>query len=189
MSAAEWRARLRAAGRNETDLAKRINKSKSALSRIMTGERKDLRQGEMEAIELALAEFEGRTARPAGMIPLLGYAAAGGADRIAWNIDRPLEWVEAPPMRDTTTEILAIRVSGDSMEPRLFSGETIYVGRNLSPAKGGDAVIEFIDDTAVVKSYFGLRQGFVFARQYNPEGELKYDMTKVRALHAVLWRR
>lgn len=189
MSATDWRARLRAVGRSETELATRINKSKSSVSRIMTGERKDLRQGEIEAIEAALAEFEGRPARPPGLIPLLGYAAAASPDRISWNIDRPLDWVEAPPIRESSTEILAIRVSGDSMEPRLFAGETIYCGLNLSPARGGDAVIEFNDDTAVVKSYFGRRDGVIFTRQYNPEGELKFEETKVRALHAVLWRR
>jgi len=189
MSAVEWRARLKATGRSETDLAQRIGKSKSALSRIMTGERKDLRQAEAEAIEVALAELEGRPVRPSGMIPLLGYAAAGGADLIVWNTDAPLQWVEAPPMTEGATEVLAIRVSGDSMEPRLFAGETIYVGRRLSPARNGDAVIEFTDGTAVVKSYGGTRQGYVFARQYNPEAELKYDAARVRAVHAVLWRR
>lgn len=189
MSANEWRTRLKATGRSETDLATRINKSKSALSRIMTGERKDLRASEVEAIELALSEFEGKTQRPPGLIPLLGYAAAGGGDRIAWSFERPLDWVEAPPMRDSATEVIAIRVAGDSMEPRLFSGETIYVGLNIAPARGGDAVIEFRDGSAVVKSYQGSRQGHVFAHQYNPDDELKYDATKVRALHAVLWRR
>ena len=123
------------------------------------------------------------------MIPLLGYAAGSGGDRIVWNTDQPLDWVEAPPMRDTSIQILAIRVSGDSMEPRLFAGETIYVGRKLAPARNGDAVIEFNDGTAVVKSYGGMRQGFVFARQYNPDEELKYEATKVKAVHAVLWRR
>lgn len=189
MSADQWRARLAAVGRSDTDLARRLNKSKSAVSRIMTGERKDLRQGEVEAIEAALADFEGKPQRPPGLIPLLGYAAATGGDRIVWNTDAPLDWVEAPPMRDTGTQVLAIRVSGDSMEPRLFAGETIYVGRQLAPARNGDAVIEFNDGTAVVKSYAGMRQGFVFARQYNPDEELRYEATRVRAVHAVLWRR
>jgi transcriptional regulator with XRE-family HTH domain len=189
MSADQWRRRLEAAGRSDTDLARRINKSKSAVSRIMTGERKDLRQGEVEAIEAALAEFEGKPLRPAGLIPLMGYAAAGGADRIAWNMDAPLDWVEAPPMRDSTTQVVAIRVHGDSMEPRLFSGETIYVGLHLAPARNGDAVIEFRDGAAVVKTYGGMRQGFIFARQYNPDEELRFEATKVRAVHAVLWRR
>jgi phage repressor protein C with HTH and peptisase S24 domain len=189
MTATEWRVRLRATGRSETDLAKKVNKSKSALSRIMTGERQDIRQSEVEAIEAALAEFEGRPQRPQGLIPLLGYAAGGGTDRVAWSFDRPMDWVEAPPMRDSATEIIAIRVVGDSMEPRLFSGETIYVGLNISPARGGDAVFEFRDGTAVVKSYQGSRQGHVFAHQYNPDEELRFDAAGVAGLHAVLWRR
>ncbi len=155
----------------------------------MTGERKDLRQTETQAIEQALAEMEGRSSRPAGMIPLLGYAAAGGTDLIVWNADDPVQWVEAPPMLDGSSDILAIRVSGDSMEPRLFAGEVIYVGRKLAPSRNGDAVIEFNDGTAVVKSYGGTRQGYVFARQYNPDSELRFDASTVKAVHAVLWRR
>lgn len=188
-AATEWRSRLKATGRSETELALAIGKTKSALSRIMTGERKDLRQSELDAIEGALAQFEGKPLRPTGLIPLLGYAAAGGEDHISWALDKPLDWIEAPPMRDTNTEVVAIRVSGDSMEPRLFSGETIYVGLNIAPARGGDAVIEFTDATALVKSYFGRRDGTVFARQYNPDKELRFPGTKVKGLHAVLWRR
>ena len=59
MAAEDWRARLKATGRSDTELARRLNKSKSSVSRIMTGERKDLRVGEIAAIETALSEFEG----------------------------------------------------------------------------------------------------------------------------------
>ncbi len=156
----------------------------------MTGDRKGLKVDEAAAIEQVLLEFEGRTApRPTTLIPLLGYAAAGGGDRIAWALDRPLDWVEAPPIRDSDVEVVAIRVAGDSMEPRLFSGEMIYVGLNLAPARGGDCVIEFRDETALVKSYYGRKDQMIFAHQYNPEEQLKFPESSVKGLHAVLWRR
>lgn len=186
----DWRKRLDAVGRKDADLARRINKTPTALSRIMTGQRKDLRQSEIDGIEQAIAEFEGKSERPPGLIPLLGYAAAGGDDHIVWNVDQPLDWVEAPPIRaGSATEVVAVRVHGDSMEPRLFSGETIYIGLNLAPARNGDAVIEFKDGSALVKSYAGRRDDRLYAQQYNPSKLLDWPATKVRGVHAVLWRR
>lgn len=183
------KARLRAAGRTQNDLADKLNMSATALSRIIKDQRKDVGAKEIQAIEAALLELEGATPRPAGLIPLLGYAAAGGDDRISWSFDHAIDWVQAPPVRDGSRDIVGIRISGDSMEPRLFSGETIYVGLGLQPARGGDSVIEFVDGTALVKSYNGRRDGYVFARQYNPDKELRFNETAIRAVHAVIWRR
>lgn len=183
------RRRLKALGRNETDLATALGKTKSAMSRIMTGDRKNLSQSEAEAIEAALLVFEGNTARPAGLIPLLGYTAAGD-DRIRWDLEDPLDWVEAPPTRlESSLEQVAVRIPGDLMDPRLFSGEIVYVALGISPARGGDVLIEFMDHTACIRTYSGRRQGYIFARQYNPDEEVRFEETKVRNLHAVTWRR
>ena len=75
------------------------------------------------------------------------------------------------------------------MEPRFFAGESVFVHAGLPPARGQDCLIEFRDGSAVIKSYRGQRDGFVFAWQYNPSAdesnELRYQGTDVKALHAV----
>lgn len=188
MSAGEWRTRLKATGRTDTELARRLNKTKSALSRIMTGERKDLRQSEIEAIEIALAEFEGKPQRPAGQVPLLGYAGANGSGVFLWDLENPMGWVDAPPLRDSATQSVAVRVPNDMMDPRLFAGELIYVGLGIAPARNGDTIFEFMDGTAMILTYAGSRQGHIFGRQYNPDEECRFEATKVRNLHAVTMR-
>lgn len=191
MDGGEIERRLKALGKTKKELAFGVGISPTAMSRIVTGERKDLKAREVDRISAKLEEWEAAAfpGRGARAIPLLGYAAAGGEDHIAWSFDRPLDWVEPPPMRDTGAEVVAIRVSGDSMEPRLFSGEVIYVGIGVAPARGGDAVLEFRDSTAVVKSYERRREGRVFVRQYNPERELSFAQDLIKNVHAVLWRR
>ena len=75
---------------------------------------------------------------------------------------------------------------GSSMEPRIFEGEPLLVLVRQPPLRNGDALIEFNDGTGVVKSYRGTRDGQVFAHQYNPDEDRRYEATKVKALHRVV---
>ena len=189
MRGEEIRRRLHAAGKSDADLRGRLGWSSSRLSRIMTGDRKRLSTDELEQIEQALAELEGKPApRLANLIPLLGYAAGEG-DRFAWTPDKPLEWVEAPPLQTPGVETVAVRVPGELMAPRLFPGETVFVGLGLSPARGGDVVVELADGTAMVRTYAGRKDGRVFLQHYNPEATDSVAEIQVKGLHAVTCRR
>ncbi len=186
MKPSDIRAKLEQTGRTQAALARHLGKSKDSVSRLLLDSRA-LRAEEAEQIKAFFAE-SGEASEPQFIqIPVYGYAAAG-TDRIAIADDRVLDRIEVP-LGLARGEIMAIRVAGDSMEPRLNSGEIVIVGKDAPPAKNGDCVVEMRDGTALVKQYRGQRDGQVFLWQYNPEREFGVDASKVKHIHAVLYRR
>lgn len=186
MKPPEIRTRLKSTGRSQRALADYVGVSKDSISRLLTGHR-SMGVDEAERIK----EFFGDDAPQAPsfvQIPVYGYAAAGGADRVAIANDLVLDRIEIPAGM-TRGDAMAIRIAGDSMEPRLYSGELVIVERNVPPDRNGDCVLELTDGSAIVKQYRGQRDGFYFLRQYNPDEEVRIPVTKTRAIHAVKYRR
>ncbi|MDR7230612.1 phage repressor protein C with HTH and peptisase S24 domain [Caulobacter sp. BE264] len=121
-------------------------------------------------------------------VPVYGYAAASGGDRIAFNTGEIIDWMELPMGMAPRGEVFVVRALGSSMEPRIFDGESLVIQRNVPPTRDRDALIEFNDGSGVVKTYKGQRDGQVFAHQYNEDRELRYPATSVKALHTVFCR-
>ena len=186
MRAPDIKKRLLETGRSQTALGRHLNISKDSVNRLVNGKR-DIEVEEADKIRAFFADTGGD--EPAFItIPVYGYAAAGGDDRISVAEDRAIDRIEIP-VGLVRGQPLAIRVAGDSMEPRLFSGETVIVDLNVRPARFGDCVVELKDNTALVKQYRGERDGQLFLFQYNPEKEIRLKATEVKAIHAVKVRR
>jgi SOS-response transcriptional repressor LexA len=186
MKPSEIKSRLAETGRSQIALGRAIGKSKDSVSRLLKGER-GLDVEEAELIKNFFGDDQPK-APPFVQIPVYGYAAAGGDDRITIASDQVLDRIEVPAGL-TRGEVIAIRVAGDSMEPRLYAGELVIVGLNVPPTRNGDCVVELKDGSALVKQYRGQRDGTVFLFQHNPEREIRLEATKVRAMHAVVYRR
>ena len=125
---------------------------------------------------------------PYRRVPVYGYAAASGGDRIAFNTGEVLDWMELPMGLAPRGDVFVVRALGSSMEPRIFDGESLVIQRAVPPTRDRDALIEFNDGSGVVKTYKGQRDGQVFAHQYNDDRELRYDASTVKALHTVFCR-
>lgn len=178
-------ARLEAAGRTKKALAAHLGKSVHAVGRL-TKSKRELSASDAAKIEVF---FGPPIAAPATVrIPVFGYAGAGGPERISLAGDDVLEEMEIP-VGMVRGQAFGVRIAGDSMEPRLFSGETVIVQRKVAPARYGDCVVEMQDGTALVKQYRGQRDGKVHLFQYNPEKEFFVDGAAVQAIHAVAFRR
>lgn len=190
-------ARLRAMNRSQADLARHLDLDPSSLTKTLKGQR-NVQAAEVVKLEaffgdkLHLPDAGPRltgTRRfgPPRKVPVYGYAAGAGDDNVAFSDDRVLEWREPPPFWSGAGDLAYVRIIGESMEPRYFDGEVVPVRLGVTPAKHEDCLIEFADDTCLIKNYGGRVSTTILARQYNPEKELKLDATKIRALHAV-WR-
>lgn len=187
MKGSDIRARLEKTGKKQVALATHLGRSVHSMSRLVNSAR------ELTPSEIALVEtFFNDNAPPAApvtvRVPVYGYAAASDGERIALGSDQILDHIELPAGL-ARGEVIAIRVAGDSMEPRLFSGETVVVALNVTPTRFGDCVVELKDGTGLVKQYRGRRDGFVFLYQYNPEREVRLREDEIRAIHAVQLRR
>lgn len=198
MEMSEIPSRLRSMKRSQADLARHLNIDPSTMTKLLKGDRR-LKADELVKIEQFFGEpvdragvvetLSSRRASPPRRIPVYGYAAAGGSERIAINAGQVIEWVDAPPLWNGLGDLMVVRIIGDSMEPRYFAGEAVVVTVGLPPGRGQDCLIEFHDGSAVIKNYRAQRDGFVYAWQYNPprgeDNEVRYDGASVKALHAV----
>lgn len=192
-------ARLRTLGRSQADLARHLNNlDPSTLSKMISGSGRRVQAHEIPLIESFFGErleIEGSAEiatfaprRPVQRrIPVYGYAAAGGGDRVAYADDQVLEWREPPPLWSGAGQLAYVRLTGSSMEPRYFQGELAPVLLGVEPARHQDCLIEFINSTALIKTFVGKKPETLLAHQYNPDQDLAFALRDVRAVHAV-WR-
>lgn len=90
----------------------------------------------------------GKESKKAVRIPVLGRVPAGVPIEA---IEEVLDWEEIPAEQAKHGEYFALRVRGDSMEPRICDGDVLIV-RKQSTADTGDIVIALINgDDATVK--------------------------------------
>lgn len=186
MKPPEIRSRLKATGRSARALADYVGVSKDSMSRLLNEQRT---MGVEEAERIKSFFGDDRPEPPEYIrLPVFGYAAAGGQDRVAMASDQVLDYVEIPPGL-VRGDAFGVRVAGESMYPRLFSGETVIAERNVPPVRNREVVVELTDGTGLVKEYRGMRDGVLFLFQYAPEEEVRVPLTKVRAMHAAFrWR-
>lgn len=187
MKPADIKRRLAAGRRSQQELADFLGISVYSANRLLNDGR-ELKASEIGRIEAFFKSvgLEGPQGAQDGRIPVYGFAAASNEDRIAWTQAQILDWIDAPDLVSGVDA--AVRIVGDSMEPRLFAGEMAYLRSGLQPRRGQDCVVELANDEAIIKTYEARRDGHLLLRQYNPETELKIPLANVRAVHAVLWR-
>ena len=193
--------RLSRAGLSQAELARYMGLDASSLSKTIKGQRQ-LKAVEMVKIEEFFATHGGTTTdqrrlvdspatrmSPGRKLPVYGYAAPGGAERVQLSDGRVIDWIDPPPFWNGIGELIGVRIIGVSMEPRLFEGEMVIAQLNMPPARGRDCLIEFHDGSGLVKTYTTQRDGMVFCREWNPDREVAIPGAQVKALHAVIWRR
>lgn len=103
----------------------------------------------------AAEEMSNRKAIP---IPVLGRVPAG----IPFEaIEDVLDWEEIPAEQAKRGEYFALKVKGDSMEPRIYDGDVLIV-RKQSTAESGNVVIALVNgDDATVKRFKRLEHGIM----------------------------
>jgi phage repressor protein C with HTH and peptisase S24 domain len=181
-------ARLRVLGRSQADLARHLdNLDPSSLTKMIAGKGRRVQAHEIAKIEAFFGEKlelgDGRAPpeivprRPVQRrVPVYGYAAAGGMDRIAYADDQVLEWREPPPLWSGAGFLAYVRLSGSSMEPRYFAGELAAVMLGVEPARNQDCLIEFANNTALIKTFIRRGSDILVATQYSPRKDFHSEM-------------
>lgn len=115
--------------------------------------------------------------RPKGVrIPVLGEVVAGvPIDAVEEYID----WEEITPELAETGEFFALKIKGDSMEPRIVAGDVVIV-KMQSTADTGDVVIAMVNgDDACCKRFIKQSDGIIlqsFNSAYTPMFFTKEDI-------------
>ena len=141
------------ASMSQLELASSIGVTPTAVSAWETGVRTP-RMGPLQKIadyfKVSTAEIiEGpRNHKPNGIrIPIFDGARMGPPRESTGEI---LDWMELGPDYARRGELVAVRVHGDSMSPRIVDGDIVIV--KVQPtAENGDIVIVFVENASTCK--------------------------------------
>ena len=142
-------------GMSMSELARRVGTAKSAISRYFKGTREFPlnKVGEFASALHTTPDFllgmEYEPQASQGLqIPVLGTVAAGIPISAVEDI---LDYEEIPLAWQNQGEFFALKIKGDSMEPRMESGDVVIV-KQQSDANSGDTVIVLVNgDDATCK--------------------------------------
>lgn len=123
-------------------------------------------------------------------IPLYGTAVGGIYGQFELNGNR-LDNVLAPISLLGVKDAYAVRISGESMEPRYFDGETVFVNPHRRPMRGDYVVAQVQMEEeglklAYVKRFVRWNSERLVLSQHNPEQELDFDAKTVVSVHYIL---
>ena len=123
-------------------------------------------------------------------IPAYGQAVGGRDGEFILNGNRIVD-VLAPPSLQGVPDAYAVYVVGDSMEPRYFAGEAVFVNPRL-PVRRGDFVVAQIaveagePPHAYVKRFVARDSRQLRLEQFNPRKTLQFPVRSVISVHRII---
>ena len=150
-----------------------------------------LKEPSSYSAELLRSTAEHRGAgRVTTWIPVYGHAVGGkdGGFVLAGN---EVSEVLAPPSLSHTANAYAVYVVGDSMEPRYFAGETVFVNPGLPISRGAFVVAQILSapetvPRAYVKRFVSQDSKRLRLEQYNPKKVLEFPTSAVVSVHRIV---
>lgn len=127
---------------------------------------------------------------PGERIPVLGQAVGGIDGRFIFNGETMAE-VYAPSALWGVRNAYAVYVSGDSMEPRYFAGETIYVNPHIPARQGDFVVVQVVEEpeeapTGYIKQFVSINNDKLRLRQFNPAKDMHFPRERVVSVHKIV---
>lgn len=114
-------------------------------------------------------------------VPAYGHAMGGPDGEFVLNGNK-LADVLAPSSLQSVPDAYAVYVAGESMEPRYYAGEVVFVNPRL-PVRKKDFVVAQIrsregePELAYVKRFVSLSQGLLRLEQFNPPKILEFKFS------------
>ena len=136
------------------------------------------------------AELGGPARFGGARIPAYGQAVGGRDGEFILNGNRIVD-VLAPPSLQGVPDAYAVYVVGDSMEPRYFAGEAVFVNPRL-PVRRGDFVVAQIavadgePPHAYVKRFVARESRLLRLEQFNPKKTLEFPVGRVISVHRII---
>jgi SOS-response transcriptional repressor LexA len=117
-------------------------------------------------------------------LPVMG-AVKGGTEGFYFNEGEPKEYVPRPASLAGAANGFALYVDGDSMEPRYFAGELVYVNPNRPLTKGCFVAVEMKDGQGLIKQFLKRSDEHVALRQFNPPKDLRLHARDVKQVYRI----
>ena len=136
------------------------------------------------------AELGGPARFGGARIPAYGQAVGGRDGEFILNGNRIVD-VLAPPSLQGVPDAYAVYVVGDSMEPRYFAGEAVFVNPRL-PVRRGDFVVAQIavedgePPHAYIKRFVARDARTLRLEQFHPKKTLEFPVGRVISVHRII---
>ena len=123
-------------------------------------------------------------------VPLYGQAVSGKDGRFVWNGEK-IRDVLAPPHLAKIRDAYAVGVVGDSMEPRYFAGEMVFVNPHKAARRGDFVVVQIKADEgnapdAYIKQFVSMDDKRLVLEQFNPKKRLTFKRSLVVSIHRIV---
>jgi phage repressor protein C with HTH and peptisase S24 domain len=123
-------------------------------------------------------------------IPAYGQAVGGRDGEFILNGNRIVD-VLAPPSLQGVPDAYAVYVVGDSMEPRYFAGEAVFVNPRLPVRRGDFVVAQIAADEgepphAYIKRFVAREARNLKLEQFNPKKTLEFPVGRVISVHRII---
>lgn len=124
-------------------------------------------------------------------VPLYGHAVGGQDGEFVLNGNK-LDDIAAPPNISGIAGAYAVTVAGDSMAPRYFDGETVFIDPTRRVRRGDFVVaqIKHPDEgsapLAYIKRFVRHNDNELVLEQYSPAKELKFAHADVVSVHFIV---
>lgn len=189
--------RIAALGTNRAQVSKDAGLNRTYLADLFAGKKKSVQHEKLrliaEQLETTPDYLTGDSETPsrpmqARTLPVMGTAA--GSLTGAWQFTGEIiETFPVPPGLVGVRDAYALYVTGESMLPAFKPRDPVFVNPN-HPVRSGDIVViqeERDGDTyAWVKEFTRNDETHIVTRQYNPDGEVKFNRRYVISVHRVL---
>lgn len=117
-------------------------------------------------------------------LPVIG-SVKGGSDGFYFNEGEAKEFVERPANLRGAFNAFALYVDGDSMEPRYFAGELLYVNPNRPLTKNCFVAVELSDGQGLIKQYLRRNDEEIVLHQFNPARDIMLKAVDVKRIYRI----
>lgn len=123
-------------------------------------------------------------------IPLYGHAVGGLDGEFVLNGNK-LDDITAPPDLSPANGAYAVACAGESMEPRYFDGEIVFVDPTHRVRRGDFVVAQIRNPNegnpplAYIKRFIRHNDAELILEQYNPAKELRFPHSDVVSVHFI----
>jgi phage repressor protein C with HTH and peptisase S24 domain len=123
-------------------------------------------------------------ASPPRDLPVMG-AVKGGAEGFYFNEGEAKEFVVRPPALGGVSNAFALYVDGESMEPRYYAGEMLYVNPNRPITRGCFVAVEMDDGQGLIKQFVRRNDDHLVLAQFNPPKEIRLPVAQVKRIYRI----
>jgi phage repressor protein C with HTH and peptisase S24 domain len=123
-------------------------------------------------------------APPPRDLPVMG-TVEGGSGNVYFNEGEAKEYIIRPPALTGVSNAFALYVHGESMEPRYYAGEVLYVNPNRPLTKGCFVAVETTDKMSLIKQFVRRNDDLLVLTQFNPPKEIRIPVAQVKHIYRI----